>query len=278
MAGGIGLVTVNDAMIKWVVTDYPLGEAVFVRGVFALLPTLFLVSRHGGLASLRVRDWRGQLICAALLAVPIFLFVYSLRHLELGVAVILIYSGPLLATALGSWLLRERVDVWRWSAVGAGFAGVALVVQPTGQTFTPILLLPLLVALLVAARDIVVRRLVVGESTIAIHFYSSVAVLMVALFTVHEWVYLPLAVWLSLALAGLGFGFGIYLVTDALRYADVSLVSPFKYTSVVWALLLGYLLWGEVPTVLVIIGALVIVATGVFLIRQASSSGEVKND
>jgi len=100
-------------------------------------------------------------------------------------------------------------------------------------------------------------------------------VILLALLTSYsEWVSLSLEVWISLALAGLGFGFGIFLVTDALRYADVSLVSPFKYTGVVWALALGYLMWGEVPTVPVIGGALVIICSGLFLLKRSSLSGD----
>jgi drug/metabolite transporter (DMT)-like permease len=112
------------------------------------------------------------------------------------------------------------------------------------------------------------------ESTISIHLYSSLAVMLIALLTsFHGWVPLSLHAWLSLALSGLGFGFGIFFVTDALRYADVSLVSPFKYTGVVWALALGYLMWGEVPTALVVAGALVIVGSGLFLLRRSSLDG-----
>jgi drug/metabolite transporter (DMT)-like permease len=262
----------NDAMLKWVVTDHPLGETIFVRGMFALIPTLFLVYRHGGRAALRIHDFKAQVVCAVLLVLPIFLFIFSLRHLDLGVAIILVYAGPLLATALGSWVLHERVDARRWGAVGVGFAGVVLVVQPASQAFSPLMLIPVLVALLIAARDIIVRRMLARESTVSIHLYSSLAVMLIALVTsVHEWVPLSLQAWLSLALSGLGFGFGIFFVTDALRYADVSLVSPFKYTGVVWALALGYLMWGEVPTMPVVAGALVIVGSGLFLLRQSSS-------
>lgn len=271
ITAGIGLITTNDAMLKWVVAEHPLGEAIFVRGAFAMLPTLFLVHRQGGWAALRVHDWNGQIVCAALLALPIFLFIFSLRYLDLGFATILLHSSPLLATALGAWLLHERVNARRWLAVVAGFAGVLLVVQPTNQTFSLLMLLPVLVALLVAVRDIVISRVVATESTVAIHFYSSVAVMLIALFTFANWTPLPPEAWLRLAVAGLGFGFGIYLATDALRYADVSLLAPFKYIGVVWALVLGYWLWGEVPALLVIGGAVLIVGSGLLLLRQPAA-------
>jgi len=122
-----------------------------------------------------------------------------------------------------------------------------------------------------AFRDIVVRRVVSEETTISIHFYSSVAVMLIALLTCDGWAVLPAEAWLRLAVAGLGFGFGIYFATDALRYADVSLLSPFKYVGVVWALVLGYWMWGEMPTWLVMAGAVMIVASGLFLLRHPSS-------
>lgn len=266
---GTGMITMNDAMLKLVVTEHALGETIFVRGLFALAPTLFLIYRHGGWSSLRCHDVKGQVLCAVLLVLPVYLFIFSLRHLDLGLAIILVYAGPVMATALSAWLLREHVGLRRWCVVSVGFAGVVLVVQPASQAFSPIMLLPVLVACMVAAREIAIRRMVSAESTISIHFYSSLAVMLTALLTSFgQWVPLPLDVWAKLAVSGLGFGFGIFFLTDALRYADVSLLSPFKYTGVVWALGLGYLIWGERPTLLVLGGALIIVGSGLFLLKR----------
>ena len=214
----------------------------------------------------------GSVLASMLLVVPMYLFVYSLSRLSLGVNIILLGISPLLATALSAWFLREPVGWQRWTAVAVGFSGIALVVRPTGEGFSTIYLLPVLVALLVAFRDLLIRRMLAHETSISIHLFSSIVVMLSALpSAAFGWHSLDFAVLAKLAIAGVGVGLGIYFLTDALRFADVSLLAPFKYSGVVWALILGYLLWGEVPTSWVFAGAAVIVLSGLFVLRTTTA-------
>jgi len=145
---GIGFITFNDAMMKLVVEQHPIGEAIFVRGLFALVPMALLIYRAGGLRSLAVHNMGMQLWCALLLVGPLFLFVFSLSRLPLSIATIIFFTNPLFVTLLAPWFLNETVGWRRVSAVLVGFAGATLVVKPVGDAFVWILLGPLVVALL----------------------------------------------------------------------------------------------------------------------------------
>ena len=275
---GTGVITLNDAAMKWVVADHPVGEAIFVRGLFALLPIALLLRRQGGWRALRWQSLRDQAVCAVLLTVAIFLFIFSLSRLPLATAVIIIYTSPLFVTALAPFLLGERVGWRRWSAVCIGFAGALLVIRPNGEDFSWLILLPLAVALLTAVRDIVVRRVLARESAVSILAFSVCAVTLCALPTATlGWVPLDALDLACLALAGLGFGFGIFFLTDALRHADASLLAPLKYSGVVWAVILGYLLWADLPSLEALAGAVLIVCSGLFILRREKHLGTLKS-
>ena len=268
---GTLFVTVNDACMKWLVADLPIGQAIFVRGLFALGPIALLVQRAGGREGLRINSLWRQLLCAGLLVSALYLFIYCLTILSLAVTTIILYVSPLLSTGLAVLLLRERVGWRRWLAVVIGFTGVALVVHPGEGEHAWILLLPLLVALLSGARDVLIRTMVARESSTSILVFTSTAVVLSALPTaLLGWQPISLEQFGLLALAGLGFGFGLYFQTEALRWAEVSLAAPLKYTGVVWALLLGALVWGDIPGLQVLVGAVLVVGSGVFVIYRSA--------
>ena len=264
---GIGCITVNDALMKLIVTDHPIGEAIFVRGLFALVPIAFLIYRAGGIRSLRIHDTAVQLWCVLLLVGPLFLYIFSLRYLPLSIVTIIFFTNPLFVTMLAPWFLDERVGWRRLLAVLAGFAGASLVVKPVGDAFVWIMVVPLMVALLSAVRELVVRAALARETSVSLLFYSSIAVMLTGLATLPlGWDALSGADLAVLAAAGLGFGFGIYLMTDALRYGEASLLSLYKYSGIVWALILGFLLWHEVPDAWTLSGTGLIIASGLYIV------------
>lgn len=281
MVLGCGLLTVNDAAMKSVVADHSVSQAVFVRGLFALVPIFLLVRHAGGWPALRWTNVGGQMAAAALLVVALFLFINALALLPLTIAIIVIYSNPLFVTALAPWALGERVGWRRWSAVVVGFAGVLLVVGPEVAAFSWALLLPLTVALLTAARDLLVRRVIAGETSVSLLAFSSLAVTFCALpGAVLDWAPLEMFEIVVLAVAALFFALGLFLMTEALRFADASLVSPYKYSGVIWAALLGFLLWRETPSLEVWLGAALIVISGLFILgrEKTLSSGPARSE
>jgi len=183
MLFGSGLLTLNDTAMKWVVADHPVGEAVFVRGLFALLPIALIVRQSGGWGAIVWRSMPGQLVSAILLASALFTFIFSLTLLPIAIATIVVYTNPLFVTALAPFLLSERVGWRRWSAVGIGFVGALVIVGAPGEDFSWPVILPLVAAFLAALRDIVNRRLVAGETSVSILAFSNVVVILCALVT-----------------------------------------------------------------------------------------------
>jgi drug/metabolite transporter (DMT)-like permease len=266
MVLGAGCIVVNDAAMKWVVMEHPIGQAIFVRGLFALIPIWLLVRRSGGYQSLRWTRASSHLLCAVLLVVPLFIFIYSLSQLSLALATLIFFANPLFITLLAPLILGEEIGWRRRAAVVVGFIGVAIIMDPSGGEFRWVMLGPVFVALFSAFRDLVIRRLVVNETSVALLASSSLLVTLTALSTFPlGWDVLELTDVAALALAGAGFGFGIYFMTDALRYADASLLSLYKYSAVIWSLFLGFAIWRDIPGSRTCFGAALILASGLYI-------------
>ena len=156
------------------------------------------------------------------------------------------------------------------AAVAVGFLGALVAIRPGGSDFSWILLLPVFTAWSAAVRELLVRRLVRTETCVSLLATASATVTLVALGAAPflEWGALNWQEVGLLGLAGMFFGFGLYCITDALRYAEASMLSPYKYSSIVWALLFGYLIWGEVPQTLVWLGAALITGSGVYVLHR----------
>ena len=272
---GIALLTLNDALMKWLVATIPVGEAIFLRGLFALIPIVLLLRLAGGLSALRLRNWRSQLLSACLLAGALFSFITALKLLPLGIAIIIVYTNPLFVTALAPLILKERVGWRRGGAVVIGFVGAALVIRPEGGEMSWALLLPLAASFLSALRDLVNRRLVYGETSVSILVLSLGLVMLLALTTApFGWVMPDATSWFFLFCAGSAFAFAMFGMIDAFRYADASLVTPFKYIAVVLGLALGYIVWDELPDNLDFLGAAIIVASGLFILKREAELKE----
>lgn len=265
--------TVADALMKWLRADYPVGEAVGVRGVFSVLIFLAIVPALGGWRTLRVRAWRAQLVRCALVLITTSCFIASLRYLPLANAVGIAFAGPLFTVLLAGPLLGERVGWRRWSAAGIGFAGVLAMVRPGGVDFQIAALLPLATAFFGALRDLLTRHMSVTDHSNATLVVSMLGVLLFGLVTIPLGALAPSQAWLVpppahlalFALAGLFMGIGQYCVIESLRVAEAALVSPFKYVSYIWAVACGFLVWGDVPRPATFAGAALVAGSGLYI-------------
>lgn len=266
------MVSLQDAVTKWLTGGYPVGEVIFIRSLFVYLPVVLFVWREGGVRCLKTRRPGAQVLCCLFTVIATGLFVLSLSLLPLAEATAATFTGPIFVTALAFPLLGERVGRHRWSAVVIGFAGVLLMLRPTGAAVQWAILIPVCAAFSGALRDIVTRRLTIDESTIAILFYSNLAITVLALFTLPFGWRLPTAGDTALfAAAGFLLGIAYYLWIQAFRFSEVTVVMPFKYTMVIWAAALGYLVWGDLPDRFVIAGAALVVASGLYILHRETS-------
>lgn len=266
----MAVLTVNDAIAKWLTQRVPVGEVLAVRGVLVVMLAVAWGAARGRLADLRVRRWRPHLGRGALMAGSTFLFVTSLSLLPIADAIAISFAGPIFGTMLGALMLGERVGWRRWSAVAVGFAGVVVMVRPTPEMIRLVALIPLAAALLGALRDVVTRRMGTGgESTLAILVVSTSVVAFAGLLT------LPFG-WVALGWAELGLfvataalvGIAQALMIEALRHGEVGLLGPFKYSSLVWAVLLGALVWGDLPGASIWLGSAIVIASGLYIWRR----------
>jgi drug/metabolite transporter (DMT)-like permease len=278
MAGAMACFVANDAVVKIVSAGMPTAQLIFLRGLIAAAIVVAVALATG--AAARIRDTVHPRVLArgAAEALATVLYLTALFQLPLANAAAINLSAPLFIVVLAVVFLRERVGAAHWLALGAGFAGVVLVVQPGLAGFNAYALVCLLGALLQAVRDLLTRRIAPDVPAVLITLSTSVAVtaLAGALSLVEGWrAFAPR----DLALLALAASFlmGAYwLIVDAMRHGEMSLVAPFRYTGVLYAIVVGYLVWGDVPNALAWSGIALLVASGLFVLyRQKKRAGFV---
>ena len=262
-----GLLTVQDAMVKWIAQSYPVGQVMTLRGIFVIAIVVFWAMARRRTNQLRVSNWRLQLTRGTLMAISTFLFVTGLTLMPIADAIAIAFAGPVIATALAALLLGESIRWRRWTAIAMGFTGVVVMLRPTPDLIRLVAVVPLLAALVGAFRDIVTRKMGTGgESTLAIMLVSTAVVTFAGLFTIpFGWVPVDITDMGLFIASALLVGFAQALMIEALRLGEVGLVAPFKYTSLVWAVLLGLLVWGDLPDAWTWVGSTLVVGSGIYI-------------
>ncbi|MCH7600752.1 MAG: DMT family transporter [Myxococcales bacterium] len=259
----------HDAISKWVMQDYSIYQVLLLRTLFSLLPILIVVRREGGYIRLRgARVW----VCLGrgCLAVASFgLFLAALARMSLTDVFAIVMSAPLLIAALSVLVLKEPVGFRRWMAVLVGFSAVLVMVRPGGGIASSGALFVMGSVVTYSFAMILTRRLGSTESTGAMTFYSALVFLAVGLIAApFTWIQPTPIGMLLMAVIGVLAGSAQYCLTEAFRIAPPSVVAPFEYTSLLWAMLLGFLIWGDVPTRLVLVGAAVVITSGIYLLHD----------
>jgi drug/metabolite transporter (DMT)-like permease len=270
VVGGGALLALNSTVVKFLVADYPAGQIMAVRALFVYLVVAAFVWRDGGIRTLRVRSPVGQLVRAFCLASTTFLMILSVERLPLGDVFAINHASPLIMTALAVVFLGERVGWRRWLAVAVGFAGVLIMLRPTAAAFQAAALLPLAVAFLSAVRDVITRYISATDSSTATFAVTTTVILMAGLGLSAFSGWAPIQgddLWLF-ALAALFQGVAHFLSIEAFRLAETKVVAPFKYATILWAMAIGYVFWGDVPDVWIIAGGTLVVASGLYILHR----------
>ncbi len=268
MIAGTALLLCNDAATKYLTQSYPVGQVICLRQAATLLMILPYIMAVTGWRGVRVVHWPGQFYRGLLFVAGAGLMVTSLSLLPLTTVIAISFVSPIFVALLSAPLLGERVGVHRWGAVIIGFAGVLLIVRPGAAGFEWVLLLPVANALINGFRDVATRRLSRSETSVSILICSTIIVMLAGLATApFGWKSLGANGALLFLLAGLCNAGAHFLMIEALRMGEASLVSPFRYTSFLWAILFGYFLWGEVPGLWVALGVGLIICGGLFMVR-----------
>lgn len=273
-----GMLSCADAAVKWLGDRYSVLQIIFISHFFALIPVAFLIRREGGWAALRPRHPWLVALRALLLAVDMVLVFYAFTRLPLTDAYALVFTVPMLVTALSVPILGEFVGWRRWTAVIVGFVGVLIVLRPGMVEINLGHIAAISSALFFALALVVLRR--VGKSeTGSCLLVSMILALIAVTGPALPYVYaMPSAVDFAV-MAGLGLigGLAHLALIQAFRLAPSAIVAPFHYSQMLWAVLFGLLLFGDRPDFWVVAGATVIIASGLYIVwREAVRGGAAR--
>jgi drug/metabolite transporter (DMT)-like permease len=268
MIAAVALLTVMNVLVKLIGPDYHPTQVSFIRNVVAALVLLPLLLRSGGPAILKTRRPGTHFIRGLLGVAGNILYFFAFQHLAVGDVIVISQAIPLFVTVMAIVFLGETVGLRRWLAVTAGFIGVLIAVNPTG-TVEAATLLAVVATGLWASTILLVRSLAATESPYTIAFYFMVlGALITGAVQPWYWQTPPLELlWLFIGVGVAGAG-GQLLMGNALKLAEASIVSPFNYTAIVWAIAFDAVLWGVLPTWTTLVGAAIITAAGIYIFRR----------
>jgi len=282
--GSVVLFVCMSALIKFASDEVPPGQAVFFRSFFAIPVILaWLMWRHEIHTGLRTAVPMGHVWRGLVGTTSMGLGFAGLAYLPLSEVQAIHYTAPLLVVIFAAMFLGEEVRAFRLTAVALGLTGVLIVLSPRltalqegtlGETEALGAILVLMSAVLSALAQVFVRKLVQTEQTSSIVFWFSVTASVLALATVpFGWVMPSWPVLAALVSAGLLGGFGQILLTTSYRLADVSVVAPFEYSSMLLSVAIGYWVFDEVPTLVMLAGVILVIAAGVLIIWRERALG-----
>lgn len=283
VVGGLGL----DLCAKWLLTYYSLEQFVLLRSIFGLLIFLSITRWFGGISSLRTRRWGWHFLRTLLASGAMFGFFYGLARMPLVNALTLGFTAPLMVTALSVPLLGDHVGWRRWLAVSFGFIGVLVMLRPGAEPLSTAAIAVIFGAFCYACLAITARSLADTESSYALSVYVIVGPLLAsAILTPPHWITPTAAGWLFFALAGVCSAIAWIGIIGGYRRASPALLAPFEYTALIGGAIAGYYIWNEVPDRWVIVGGVIIIGSGLFVVyrelgdtlssrqlRSATSSG-----
>lgn len=269
MLGGIASFAVMDAAIKWLVADYHVVQVAALRSWFGLPLLCLFALRSGGLKHLRTRRPAvhfGRYLLVLGLSLSFF---WALSQMKLVDAIAISFAAPIFITALAMPLLRESVGLHRWLAVGVGFVGVLVILRPGAGVFQWAALVVLLSVVFYALLMITTRAFKNSESSASLMLFPQLGMSLTGILAAPFFWVTPNFFDLALfALAGTFGSVGVMCVTHAFRLGPAAVITPFEYSGLIWATLLGYLLWDELPDGNTLLGATIVISSGLYIVYR----------
>lgn len=268
MVAGMAFLISSDAISKHLTASHPVGQVICIRQMASLLFVVPFIWYRGGLAILRPHNVPLQIVRGLVFMISSFLIVTSLSLLPLPAVTAITFIGPIMVALLSAPVLGERVNARLWLATLLGFAGMLVIIRPGSAEFNWALLLPVGAAFGSAIRDMLVRILSRTDHSMSILFWSSLILTLGAACTApFGWVEVAPAAWGWFLLGGAVNFCAHFLLIEAFRLGRAAVVAPFKYSSLIWSALLGFLIWGDVPGTALWAGAAILVVSGLWIAR-----------
>ncbi len=260
--------SIMDLIVKWSDT-YPLGEVLFFRGFFGILFYFFIIpkqrvknfyyTKRAGLHFLR---------CVFGLIALIAIFI-ALRNLPLATVVSITFAAPIFTTIFSIFFLSEKVGFYRWLAVFVGFFGIIIITEPGFSSLNIYYIYPIIFCLGLSYVAIAIRQLSTTEPVWLISLNFSAAITIVSLFTIpFGWIMPNVQDLFLLSLIGVFGGVANLWLSQSYKFSEVSLVTPLKYLALVFAIIFGYFIWDEVPTIKTLSGALLVIISSIIIFRR----------
>ena len=257
-----------DVIVKWSI-DYPIGQVLFFRGFFGIVFYFFVIpknrlhnfyqTKRPGLHILR---------CTSGLIALVAIFI-ALRELPLATVVSISFAAPIFTTIFSIFFLSEKVGVFRWLAVLVGFVGILIITEPGISQLNIFYVFPIIFCLGLSYVAITIRQLSTTEPVWLISFYFSLSITLLSLVTIPQgWVMPSLNHLILLSLIGVFGGVANLWLSQSYKYSEVSLVTPLKYLALVFAIIFGYFIWDEIPTIKTLVGASLVIISTLIIFRR----------
>ncbi len=271
------------AIVKYASALVPTGEIMFARSFFALVPLLIMAVMQGNIRDVITTAHPWQHAARSIIGVSaMFTWFIVLSLIPLPEATAISFAAPLLIVILAAIYLKENVRFYRWSAVTVGLIGVMVILWPRLASSEETVagygaILALISTGLIAVASILIRSMTATERNASIIFYFTVSATLFSLASLYwGWVLPGWPIFALLVLSGLFGGLAQIAVTQAFRCAEASLLAPFDYINVIWAVLIGIYIFGEYPSPAVIVGGSIVVLAGLFIIYRENKLGLTK--
>ena len=257
--------SINDMTYKYLSFHFPVWESIFFRALSGSIVSFFLIM-YFGFNKLRTKKPVGHLIRAFSASGCVIFYIYGINNLMLSENIAIAHSAPIIAAFLAVPILGERIGILRSSAILIGFIGVLIIVKPGTDLFKFESLYPLISACFMASVYLSTRSVMSTDSSVAIIFYYSFALLITSLVFFPTDFIMPsfgqIVIVSSLGIMG---SLGHLFMSQAAKYADVAVTSPFEYSSFIFVGLMGFLIYAEVPTYSIYLGGCFIIFSGIFI-------------
>ena len=261
--------SIMDLIVKWS-NNYPVGQVLFFRGLFGMVPIFFLIPKERYFDFYKTnRSILHFKRCFAGLIAIVAIFI-ALRELPLATVVSITFAAPIFTTILSIFFLNEKVGFYRWMAVLVGFIGIIIISEPGYSSLNLYYIYPIIFCLGLSYVAITIRQLSSTEPVWLIGLYFSFSIMIMSFFSLitHEWILPNLKDLFLLSMVGILGGLANLWLTQSYKFSEVSLVTPLKYLALVFGIIFGYLIWDEVPTIKTLIGAGLVIISSIIIFRR----------
>jgi drug/metabolite transporter (DMT)-like permease len=260
--------SIMDLVVKWS-ESYPLGQVIFFRGFFGVV-LYFLIMPRDRIKNFYYTKRPGLHFLRCFFGLIALLAIFTaLRNLPLATVVSISFAAPIFTTILSIFLLSEKVGFFRWLAVIVGFVGIIIITEPGFTSLNIYFIYPVIFCLGMSYVAITIRQLSTSEPVWLISLYFSATITLASFFTIpYGWIMPDMQDLILLMSIGILGGAANLWLSQSYKFSEVSLVTPLKYLALVFAIIFGYLIWNEVPSIKTLIGAFLVLTSSIIIFRR----------